>query len=321
MSSVNINKKQNLRVAFIVGSFPEISETFIIDQACDLIDRGVGVEIYAFNRGGANKDHISKRYFQYGLDKKTMYLSVPANKILRIIMAGPRLVRLLLYRPASIFKIASNFKVLFWDLKPFFGKKYDLYHCHFGNVGSNFVMIKKVLGIKEKFITSLYGQDVSKRIKEKGIAIYRGLIEESALFFVMSEDMKRRVVGHGFSSEKVLVHPIGINLDNYNFKERAISENKEINIVSVGRFVEKKGFDDLLRALAIVKEKTSKKFRCYMIGDGPLREKIHSLAGTLGLNDVVEFKGFMAIERILDFFQNMSFFVQPSKTAKDGDTE
>src|SRR3989344_285090 len=240
MSSVNINKKQNLRVAFIVGSFPEISETFIIDQACDLIDRGVGVEIYAFNRGGANKDHISKRYFQYGLDKKTMYLSVPANKILRIIMAGPRLVRLLLYRPASIFKIASNFKVLFWDLKPFFGKKYDLYHCHFGNVGSNFVMIRKVLGIKEKFITSLYGQDVSMTIRKQGIGIYKELMQESSRFFVMSENMKQRVITHGFPPDKIIVHPIGIDVAKYPYAERRASPDDQINIISVGRFVEKK---------------------------------------------------------------------------------
>jgi len=45
------------------------------------------------------------------------------------------------------------------------------------------------------------------------------------------------------------------------------------------------------------------------------------LADQLRITDVVKFKGFMLIERIIDLFAEMHFFVQPSKTAANGDME
>ena len=146
-------------------------------------------------------------------------------------------------------------------------------------------------------------------------------MQESSKFFVMSENMKQRVVAHGFPSDKILVHPIGINITPYSYTEKRVSSDEQINIVSVGRFVEKKGFDDLMRALALVKEKTRRKFRCYVVGDGPLKEKIYSLVKSLKIDDIIEFKGFMSVDKILNLFKDMHFFVQPSKTAQDGDME
>jgi colanic acid/amylovoran biosynthesis glycosyltransferase len=133
--------------------------------------------------------------------------------------------------------------------------------------------------------------------------------------------MKKRVVEYGFDPKKIFVHPVGINAGEYPFKLREKKDGEPVNIISVGRFVEKKGFDDLLRALAIVRTRTSKAFRCFIIGDGPLKAEIYELIKKLKLDDLVEFKGFMKIENIINSLMNMHFFVQPSKTAKDGDME
>lgn len=314
-----------MKIAFVVGTFPKVSETFIIDQACDLIDKGVDVFIYAFGGlGDKDRKNVSKRYFEYGLDKRTAYLNTSDNKFSKILLIFPRFIKLLFLKPSlvlNMFRHPSCFKVLSWNVRLFLSNKHDLYHCHFGAVGAQFAIIHKVLGVKEKFITSLYGQDVSMAIKKRGIGIYKELIQESSKFFVMSENMKQRVVAHGFPTDKILVHPIGINVEKYPYNERKINLDETVNIISVGRFVEKKGFDDLMRALAIVKEKSSRKFRCYIVGDGPLKERIHSLVKSLKMDDIVEFRGFMSIDKILNLFKEMHFFVQPSKTAQDGDME
>ena len=107
----------------------------------------------------------------------------------------------------------------------------------------------------------------------------------------------------------------------YPYKERMIQDGELINIISVGRFVEKKGFDDLLSALAIVKEKSKRTFKCYIIGDGELKDKLFNLTEKLKLKDVVEYKGYMKIEDIINHFSNTHLFVQPSKTAINGDME
>src|SRR3989344_2856855 len=184
-----------MKIAFIVGTFPKVSEPFVIDQACDLIDRGVDVFIYSFGLGDKDKGNISKRYFEYNLDKKTAYLNTADNKFSKFLLIFPRFIELLFFKPSLIFNMfrhPSCFKVLFWNVRLFLDNKHDLYDCHFGAVGARFAAIRKALHIKEKFITSLYGQDVSMAIKKRGIGIYKELMQESSKFFVMSENMKQR---------------------------------------------------------------------------------------------------------------------------------
>ena len=119
----------------------------------------------------------------------------------------------------------------------------------------------------------------------------------------------------------MIVHPIGINIEEYPFKERTVSVDEPIRIFSVGRFVEKKGFDDLLRALNIVREKTKRQFICTIVGDGPMKKTILDMTEKFKLNDVLDFKGYMNIKKIISLMGDMHFFVQPSKTAKDGNME
>jgi colanic acid/amylovoran biosynthesis glycosyltransferase len=105
------------------------------------------------------------------------------------------------------------------------------------------------------------------------------------------------------------------------FKERSLKEGETIHMATVGRFVEKKGFDDLLRSLAILKQKISRKFLCHIIGGGELDGELRALAKKLDVEDVVEWKGYMKLEDIEQYLLTMHFYVQPSKTASNGDME
>jgi len=49
--------------------------------------------------------------------------------------------------------------------------------------------------------------------------------------------------------------------------------------------------------------------------------KFHRLATSLGVMDVVEWKGYMKIEDVIQFFLQMQLYVQTSKTAANGDME
>lgn len=318
---------KKLKLAFVVGQFPTISETFIINQVADLADRGIEVEIFSFKKGVS--ENISQRFYDYKMKEKTHYLDMPDNVFLRFFLAIPKIFKLLLYRPGALIQAldfkkygrnAFSLKLIYW-CEPFLGKKFDLVHCHFGTMANKFLVVREILGIQEKFITSFYGYDVSMIFKNKPANYYDKLKKECSLYFVMSENMKERVAAGGFAREKIMVLPISIDVDKYPFGERTLKEEERAQIVSVGRFVEKKGFDDLLRALAIVKEKTDKPFECNIIGGGPLEKELRALTDELNLNDLVDYKGYMKIEDIINYFQNMHLYLQPSKTASDGDME
>jgi len=317
-----------MKIAFIVGIFPAVSETFIINQIADLKDRGINIEIFSFNRG--DTENISERYWKYNMASFTHYVDMPKNKLIRLLRTLPKILKLLFVAPDVLLRAldikkygrdALSLKLLFWS-EPFVGKKFDLYHCYFGKIANQFLIIKDILNIEAKIITSFLGYDVSKIFHDHpGKDIYKRLKKESSAFIVMSNNMKERIIAQGFNSEKIYILPISVDINSYPFKERTIKEDEMFKMCSVGRFVEKKGFDDLLRAVAIVKERSKRPFRCNLIGGGVLEDKLRDLAKKLNIEDVVEFKGYMKIEDIIKYFLDMHLYVQPSKTARDGDME
>ena len=220
---VNSNK---FKIAFIVGVFPAVSETFIINQVADLQERGIDVEIFSFKRGG--KEGISRRFFEYNMAEKVKYLEMPQNKFKRIFLALPKIFQVLFYNPFLIFKIFNikkygrnswSLKLLFW-VTPFLGTKFDLAHCHFGRMANRYLIIREILQSNEKLITSFYGFDVSMLFKQKPADYYDKLKKICSLYFVMSSNMKDRVAAHGFSEKKIKVLPVSINVSEYPYQER-----------------------------------------------------------------------------------------------------
>jgi glycosyltransferase involved in cell wall biosynthesis len=91
-------------------------------------------------------------------------------------------------------------------------------------------------------------------------------------------------------------------------------------IVSVGRLVEKKGFDDLLRACALVAA-DSRSFRCEIYGDGPRRGELEELRDDLGLGEMVSFCGPRPQSELLSVYQNADVFALTPRVTDDGDRD
>ena len=75
-----------MRIAFIVGSFPALSETFILNQITGLIEMGHEIDIYS--RFKPNQEKIHPDVAKYNLLDRTYYFRpVPANKLVRLLEA------------------------------------------------------------------------------------------------------------------------------------------------------------------------------------------------------------------------------------------
>jgi glycosyltransferase involved in cell wall biosynthesis len=90
-------------------------------------------------------------------------------------------------------------------------------------------------------------------------------------------------------------------------------------LLSVGRAVAKKGYDDLLAALALLP--AGLEWRFVHIGGGTLGRALKSQAESLGLSHRIEWRGAFAQPEVLDAYRSADFFVLASKTAKDGDQD
>ncbi|MFK5924514.1 MAG: glycosyltransferase family 4 protein [Verrucomicrobiota bacterium] len=89
-------------------------------------------------------------------------------------------------------------------------------------------------------------------------------------------------------------------------------------IFTVGRLIEKKGFDDLIKACAVMKKDGVKDFRCVIVGDGPLEDELGKLIRTSGVEDCVELAGPKSQSEIIAYLERAAIFALPCVTEKDG---
>ncbi|EFO30536.1 glucosyltransferase [Roseibium sp. TrichSKD4] len=92
-----------------------------------------------------------------------------------------------------------------------------------------------------------------------------------------------------------------------------------VRLVSVGRAVEKKGYDDLLAALKSLPETLNWHFT--HIGGGELSDTLKAQADALGLGERITWRGAQPREEVIKTCQMSDLFVLPSKLAKSGDRD
>lgn len=92
-----------------------------------------------------------------------------------------------------------------------------------------------------------------------------------------------------------------------------------VKLLSVGRAVAKKGFDDLLTALARLPRDLA--WRLAHIGGGPLLPSLKKQATELGLADRIEWRGAQAQEAVLAAYREADLFVLASRVCADGDRD
>ncbi|ARO32865.1 glycosyltransferase family 1 protein (plasmid) [Rhizobium sp. NXC14] len=90
-------------------------------------------------------------------------------------------------------------------------------------------------------------------------------------------------------------------------------------ILSVGRAVEKKGYDVLLRALAQLPADLH--WRMEHIGGGDELARLKALAAELGLSGRIVWKGAMAQEDVLDHYRRADLFALACRIAANGDRD
>lgn len=92
-----------------------------------------------------------------------------------------------------------------------------------------------------------------------------------------------------------------------------------VRIISVGRAVEKKGYDGLLMALAKLPKELNWRFT--HIGGGQLLKKLKRKADTLGLTTRIDWRGALPGDEVIAAYNEADLFVLPSKIAKSGDRD
>jgi colanic acid/amylovoran biosynthesis glycosyltransferase len=199
---------------------------------------------------------------------------------------------------------------------------FDAFHAHFGPTGDwwDFLTTSRLLDAEpdQPFVVSFYGHDASRMLREDPDRYHR-LFERADTVTVLSEDMKGILEEAGCPPGKLRIQPLSVDTDFFDYQPRPDPGDGPVEVVTVARLVEKKGFRYALEALAEVGEDVDVRYR--VAGDGPLREDLERRARELGVDDVVTFLGWQQQEEVRDLLEEAHVFLLPSVTSEDGDQE
>lgn len=316
-----------MRVAFIVGTFPVLSETFIINQIVGAIERGHEVDIYADEIGDTDKVHPD--VIKYKLLEKTYYLpKIPSNLVLRLVK-GIELLGVNLFKdPLSVARSLNVLKYgkqamslwLFYTVIPNLKKSYDIIHCQFGTQSFRGIAFKTINSPEAKIVTTFRGHDISRFVREKGDRIYDEVFKLGDFFLSNCDFFRRRVIQLGCDGNKIVVVRSGLDCNKFTFQPRQFPRDGKVKIATTGRLVEKKGIEYSIRAVAKL-AKAYPNLEYNIIGNGELKESFQRLIQELGVSHIVNLLGWKNEREIIEILDNSHIFIAPSVTAADGNQD
>ena len=312
----------------ILKGYPRISESFISSEILLLESLGIPMEIYSLRqpRESFSHDHVKKikagvtyipEYILSGF--KVLFRS--NSKLFREL--GPRYAKCLAgavgraiarRKPATIRHFLQAGHLVRTKLSD---PGIRHIHAHFSHTPASVAFFASELtGLPFSFtahakdIYTSEPEQLARKIHRAGFVVTCTRYNAKYL---------SAVAGNG--SCRTPIHTIyhGIDTDYFSFASPS-APALPFQILSVGRLVPKKGYDDLLKALAIL-ERSGVDFRFTHIGGGELAGEIEREVRELGLEGKAAFLGTLPHDRVISQYRSAHCFVLACKTAENGDRD
>jgi glycosyltransferase involved in cell wall biosynthesis len=128
------------------------------------------------------------------------------------------------------------------------------------------------------------------------------------LITVCSQAMREELLDR-FPTLRIEVIPNGVDTQTYvPASERTVDDG---HLLFVGRLVEQKGVEYLLRAMNYIKEQFPS-IHLKIVGEGPLRPALENFSSNFVLSDQVEFLGWKSGKALIELYQTARIVVVPS---------
>jgi glycosyltransferase involved in cell wall biosynthesis len=193
----------------------------------------------------------------------------------------------------------------------------DHVHVHFANRAAHTALfLKEISGLP--FSVTAHGQDF---MKDLGSDHLLGEICAAAEFVAAETDYSRDLLRQRCPDSAAKIHRVynGIDLERFPASSWR-NDNSTPRILSVGRLVAFKGFEDLIDACAELARR-GVDFVCQIIGDGPLRDALQAKIEKLDLSSRVNLLGSLSQNAVLRKLQAADIFALASTTDAQGATD
>jgi colanic acid/amylovoran biosynthesis glycosyltransferase len=146
-------------------------------------------------------------------------------------------------------------------------------------------------------------------------------IARADFIICISEFHRQFYIENGADPAKLRIAYCGIDTTHFTPNRRVRPDGAPVHILSSGRLVEKKGFADLIRACAILRDREFP-FRCTIAGSGPDEAALRAQIAQAGLGDLVTLTGqALKQEDIPAFMHGGDVYTLPCVWASDNDVD
>lgn len=315
-------------VAYILGTFPQASQTFIAREVRGLRLDGLPMQIFALGRRAPDVLEEADRAWYAEVRFAPFFLApcVLAANVGRALRAPGRYVRTLFtlltlpHRPRIlVLRAIALFMTGTWIARTIerAGGCRQV-HAHFALAQTEVAMA--VAGLLDvPFSFTAHARDIyatPSALEEKmraarvvvtctgyNVSHLRGLCPELP-------DSHIQLVHHG----------VDVDAASRIAAQRDVDAGTPPVILAAGRLVDKKGFDTLIDACAVLRGRWVS-FACRIFGTGPLMTELRRRVEAAGLAASVDLPGWAPAGQLLDEMGRAVVFAMPSRVAVGGDRD
>ena len=320
--------KPRRRIAYLVKTFPRLSETFILNEILGIEDLGMELEIFSLRKQppGAEPVHPDVAKVKGSVTYIPSFvrpllppgLALLLFAQLMFLLTAPRR-----YFAAVRFHFGSDNDprlkdflqagYLAWTLR---WRKITHLHAHFANLPTTVAEIVQCLtGIRYSFTG--HAKDVyltppaemARKIKKAECVLTCTAFNHRYLAELAEQRKPVHLAHHG------------IDASRFHAIDKDSMGNTGIPLIlTVARLCEKKGLEYLIQACRILMNR-GVAFQCQIVGYGPLENKLREMISSLDLQDKVSLLGKMTQDQLADLYPQANLFALPCLVLENGDRD
>jgi glycosyltransferase involved in cell wall biosynthesis len=188
-------------------------------------------------------------------------------------------------------------------------------HAHFGTLAATVTRGAAHLA-RIPYSVTLHAKDIYHESVDP--PVMRRILSEAAAVVTVSDYNRMHLEAtYGDAASGVTRIYNGLDLTRFDLMPATRAGDA---ILAVGRLVEKKGFDVLIDACAILRER-GVQFRCRIVGDGVDGASLRDRIERLDLGSLVQLEGPRPHANLIGLFREAAVFVAPCIVAADGDRD
>lgn len=310
-----------MKIGYILTAFPCLTETFAAQEIECL--RKLGFDITVFAAAGQQHSQLCgetlKVLYRPSLFSADAVLSIGYISVkypLALVKLFCLILKLVGSYPREAITLLGNLHTIGFFAKHLDSKAISHVHAYFLSWPAS-IGLALCVATGRAFSISAHARD---------IFVEHGAIElkVSRAKFVRTctrqglEHLKANLPSKYHHKLNLVYHGVKAAFEHPDAYDRNVADAQMI--ITVGRMVQKKGFEVLLKAFAsFVQERPQCKLS--IVGDGPGQDKLNGLVVQLAIQDHVQLLGWQEHDKALRLVKQAALLVVPSVIADDGDRD